>query len=98
MTWNSQINKPSQDYSLLVLLPVASFSQFRALEGLFLAYTALFNGPYLSSCLMHCFRNLERCKDTIRWGPSKTSEANLVCVFVKTHFFKLILDCKKQIE
>ena len=57
MTWNSQINKPSQDYSLLVLLPVASFSQFRALEGLFLAYTALFNGPYLSSCLKPCFRN-----------------------------------------
>ena len=92
-----------KDYSL-PFLPATPSSLSQTLEGLFRAEAGPFKGPRLASCVASGTTDIQGhpqvCR-TRRGGPrtpSTTTDGNLDCALVETHFFTSILDCEMSTE
>ena len=85
-----QINDPlsRKQYSLPFLQQLPSLG-LGPLKG-FLSWPDALQGPL--TCLVRCFRNYRETRTTSRATGAKT----LMVRLLKTHFFALILDCKKS--
>ena len=72
------------------------------LEGLFELTRRPFSGPWFPLCVAFGTTENAKCAELGTEVPGhcqKTTDANLDFPFVdKTHFFELILECKKLIE
>ena len=93
------------NYFSLLFLAATPSSPSQTLEGLFeLTWRPSRKGPHLASCVASGTTEIQGHRQVChprRKGPrtlSKTTDANLNCLFVENAFFTPILDCEKASE